>query len=75
MGVKQPTMECPACKEIQFKHVGTETHGDQVTLEYECQDCREIGYFDDLLPETKTMAVAWVSPLKDTLVDIAKGLK
>ena len=77
MGVKQPTMECPNCKELEFRHVATHTHDGKISLQYECERCRETGFFDDLLPKTKTMAVAWVSPddLLDTLTDIAGGIK
>ncbi len=48
----QPTMECPSCKEIEFEHIDTLTGQGKSTLEYKCNSCGEIGYFDDPMPET-----------------------
>jgi len=59
---RQPTMECPHCKEIEFEHIDTLRGQGKVTLEYLCKSCNEIGYFDDPLPKTKTMAIAWTVP-------------
>ena len=44
----QPTMECPSCSEIEFEHIDTlgGLKGQSDVLEYKCNSCGEIGYFD-----------------------------
>ena len=45
--IKQPTMECPTCKEIEFEHTGTSYEGERRTLEYTCMDCNAVYYYDE----------------------------
>ena len=48
---KKPTMECPSCKEIEFTHVDTLVgypEGEKrTTLEYLCDSCGEVDFFDE----------------------------
>lgn len=44
---QKPTMECPSCKNIEFCHIDSLLGQDKRTLEYKCNSCGEIGYFDD----------------------------
>jgi hypothetical protein len=44
---QEPTMECPYCKEIEFEHIDTLTGQGKRTLEYKCNDCQQIAYFDE----------------------------
>jgi len=58
--MKQPVMECPSCKEIEFEHIDTLTAaGEKDVLEYRCGSCGEYATFLGPLPETDTIAVAW----------------
>ena len=43
----RPTMECPACGEIEFEHTGTKYASDRRTLEYTCATCHTVGYYDE----------------------------
>ena len=53
---QEPTMECPRCGEISFVHTDTLVGQGYITLEYNCDDCHELAYFDAPLPkrEAKT---------------------
>ena len=44
---QKPTMECPSCKEIEFIHVDTLVGQGKTTLEYKCDSCGEVGFFDE----------------------------
>jgi transposase-like protein len=44
---QEPTMECPYCKEIEFEHIDTLVGQGKRTLEYKCNDCQQIAYFDE----------------------------
>jgi len=46
---KEPTMECPSCKEIEFEHTDTLRGQGKVTLEYTCNSCGELAYWDEKL--------------------------
>ena len=44
--MKQPVMECPSCKEIEFEHIDTLTAaGEKDVLEYRCSSCGEYQTF------------------------------
>ena len=43
----QDTMECPNCHEIAYEHVATTYSADTKTLEFNCTQCNEFGFFDE----------------------------
>lgn len=59
--MNNPTMECPACKEIEFKHVDTLVGKNRTTLEYRCI-CGEVGFFDEPIKKVNSIGIAWSRP-------------
>lgn len=70
----KPTLECPACKEIQFKHVDTLVGKHNTTLEYKCI-CGEVGFFNEPLAEPTSIGIAWAEkyPGWDAFVESIGG--
>lgn len=62
---QEPTMECCYCKEIEFEHIDTLTGQGKRTLEYKCNDCQQIAYFDEKMEHEKQDQEWWTQQDQD----------
>ena len=72
---EKPVMECPACKEIEFKHVDTLSMlGKSDVLEYECSNCHEYATFDEPIPKTDSVAVIYTESTLSHAAGVMEGI-
>ena len=45
--IPEPDMECPNCWEIAYEHKATTYSASGKTLEFNCRECGEFGFFDE----------------------------